>query len=129
MGWIRVEKPREILGFQDGKTVAVLDLQVATAADLPELGEEVENYIVAAGSIAQIVEADTFVTLSGGSGNWHPSQSGEDEGGGGEPETLNVSPLSLGRSDSYLRPFPDIEPQETEAEAEPTEEGGEEDER
>lgn len=129
MGWVRVEKPREILGFQDGKTVAVLDLQVATAADLPEIGGVVENYIIAAGSIAQIVEAEepTWVTLSGDSEEWWPDQSGEDEGGGREPETLNVSPLSLGRSDSYLRPFPDIEPQETEAEAEPTEEGGEED--
>lgn len=28
MGWIRVEgKPREVQGYQDGKTVAVLDLQ------------------------------------------------------------------------------------------------------
>lgn len=76
MGWIRVEKPREILGFQDGKTVAVLDLQVATAADLPELGGVVENYIVAAGSNAQIVQADelTFVTLDN-EGTWYPEQS------------------------------------------------------
>lgn len=37
MGWIRVEeKPREVQGYQDGKTIAVLDLRVATAADLPE---------------------------------------------------------------------------------------------
>lgn len=78
MGWIRVEgKPREVLGYQDGKTVAVLDLQVATAADLPELGGVVENYIVAAGTIAQIVEADepTYVTLSGNSETWWPDQS------------------------------------------------------
>ena len=79
MGWIRIEgKPREVQGYQDGKTIAVLDLQVATAADLPELGGVVENYIVAAGTIAQIVEADepTYVTLSGDSGKWHPEQSG-----------------------------------------------------
>ena len=78
MGWIRVEgKPREVLGYQDGKAIAVLDLQVATADDLPEIGDEVENYIVAAGSNAQIVEADelTFVTLSGDSETWWPSQS------------------------------------------------------
>lgn len=76
MGWIRVEKPREVLGFQGGKTVAVLDLQVATAADLPELGGVVENYIVAAGSNAQIVQADelTFVTLDN-EGTWYPEQS------------------------------------------------------
>lgn len=77
MSWIRVEKAREVLGFQNGKIVAVLDLQVATAADLPPIGGEVENYIVAAGSAAQIVEADepTFVTLSGDSEEWWPNQS------------------------------------------------------
>lgn len=36
MGWARVEgKPREIIGWKDGKAVAVVDLQVSTAADLP----------------------------------------------------------------------------------------------
>ena len=90
MGWIRVEgKPREVQGYQDGKTIAVLDLQVATAADLPELGGEVENYIVAAGSTAQIVEADeiTFVTMSGDSETWWPDQSGTDSS-----KSLNASP-------------------------------------
>lgn len=90
MGWIRVEgKPREVQGYQDGKTIAVLDLQVATAADLPELGGVVENYIVAAGSIAQIVEADepTYVTLSGDSEEWWPDQSGTKSS-----RTLSASP-------------------------------------
>ena len=90
MGWIRVEgKPREVQGYQDGKTIAVLDLQVGTAADLPELGGVVENYIVAAGTIAQIVEADepTYVTLSGDSEEWWPDQSGTKAG-----KTLSASP-------------------------------------
>ena len=90
MGWIRVEgKPREVQGYQDGKTIAVLDLQVATAADLPALGGVVENYIVAAGTIAQIVEADepTCVTLSGDSKEWWPDQSGTKAG-----KTLSMSP-------------------------------------
>lgn len=90
MGWIRVEgKPREVQGYQDGKTIAVLDLQVATAADLPELGGVVENYIVAAGTIAQIVEADepTYVTLSGDSETWWPDQSGTNSS-----KALSVSP-------------------------------------
>jgi len=88
MGWISVEAPRAIIGYKQesegepttilGKPIAKLDLQVATAADLPEIGDEVDGYIVAAGSTAQIVEADeiTFVTLSGDSGKWHPEQSG-----------------------------------------------------
>ena len=122
MGWVRVEKPREILGFQDGKTVAVLDLQVATAADLPELGAEAENYIVAAGSIAQIVEAEepTWVTLSGDSEEWWPDQSGTKAG-----KTLSASPTLKKTVDEgalSLEPFP--EPID---EDEP--EGGEEDER
>lgn len=84
MGWIRVEgAPREILTIdvQTGKPVAVLDLQVATAADLPALGGTVGNFIVAGGSNAQIVEADTitFVTLSGDSGEWYPPQSNDSE--------------------------------------------------
>lgn len=100
MGWIRVEgKPREVLGYQDGKTIAVLDLQVATAEDLPEVGEEVETYIVAAGSIAQIVEADepTWVTLSGDSETWWPDQSGTDSS-----KALSASPTlnkALAQSD------------------------------
>ena len=91
MGWVHVVNPTEIKGFdaESGKTIAVLDLQVATAADLPELGGEVENYIVAAGSIAQIVEADepTYVTLSGDSEEWWPDQSGTKAG-----KTLSASP-------------------------------------
>lgn len=80
MSWVHVVQPTEIKGFdaESGKTIAVLDLQVATASDLPAIGDVVENYIIAAGSTAQIVEADeiTFVTLSGDSGKWHPEQSG-----------------------------------------------------
>lgn len=80
MGWRRIEgAPREILTIdaETGKQVAVVDMQVATAADLPALGDAVGNFIVAGGSNAQIVEAKTltFVTLSGGSGEWYPPQS------------------------------------------------------
>lgn len=82
MGWIRVEgAPREIITIdaETGKQVAVVDMQVATAADLPALGDAVGNFIIAGGSTAQIVEADTvtFVTLSGGSGEWYPPQSND----------------------------------------------------
>lgn len=92
MGWIRVEgTPREIrtIDPQTGKQVAVLDLQVATAADLPALGDAVGSFIVAGGSTAQIVEADTvtFVTLSGGSGEWYPPQNN-----GAANNALSMSP-------------------------------------
>jgi hypothetical protein len=128
MGWVRVEKPREILGFQDGKTVAVLDLQVSTAADLPSLGDLVENYIVAAGSCAQIVRASspTFVTLDGDDGNWYPDQS--------SASANAASQLSLGKTvvkpavavpESFEPDELEQEQTETEQAAEP--EGGEED--
>ncbi len=92
MGWIRIEgAPREILTIdaQTGKQVAVVDMQVATAADLPALGDAVGNFIVAGGSNAQIVETDTiaFVTLSGDSGEWYPPQSNS-----AENNALSMSP-------------------------------------
>lgn len=79
MSWVHVVQPTEIKGFdaESGKTIAVLDLQVSTASDLPAIGDVVENYIIAAGSNAQIVRASTptFVTLDGDDGNWYPEQS------------------------------------------------------
>lgn len=124
MGWIRVEgKPREVQGYQDGKTIAVLDLQVATAADLPDLGDVVENYIVAAGSTAQIVETDetTFVTLSGDSEEWWPDQSGTRSLAASPNATRTLSEEmetredpQLSREDLNLEPFP--EPIETKKE-------------
>lgn len=75
----RIEAVRDIIEYKDGKAVAVLDLQVSTAADLPDIGDEIGQYIVAAGSIAQIVQADgpTFVTLDDDTtaGTWYPEQS------------------------------------------------------
>ena len=90
MGWVHVVNPTEIKGFdaESGKTIAVLDLQVSTASDLPAIGDVVENYIIAAGSNAQIVRASspTFVTLDGGDGNWYPLQ------GGSSSNSLSMSP-------------------------------------
>ena len=90
MSWVHVVQPTEIKGFdaESGKTIAVLDLQVSTASDLPALGSVVENYVIAAGSNAQIVRASTptFVTLDGGDGNWYPLQ------GGSSNNSLSLSP-------------------------------------
>lgn len=75
----RIEAVRDIIEYQDGKAVAVLDLQVSTAADLPDIGDAIGQYIVAAGSTAQIVQAETptFVTLDDDTttGTWYPEQS------------------------------------------------------
>ena len=125
MSWIKVVKPTEIKGFDatTGKIIAVLDLQVSTAADLPSLGDVVENYIVDAGSWAQIVRASspTFVTLDGDDGNWYPEQS--------STSANAASQLSLGKTvvkPAVIQPE-SFEPDELEHEQTAEPEGGEED--
>ena len=69
---LRVEKVR----YNDGMKNAVLDIQVSTAAELPSLNDVVCGLKIIAGSIAQIIQADspTFVTLDA-NGTWYPEQS------------------------------------------------------
>lgn len=106
MAWITIENPRAIIDYKGGKPVAKLDLQVATAEDLPEIGDEVEGYIVAAGSIAQIIQADspTFVTLDA-NGTWYPEQSDSSN-------SLNASllsaPKNLGGGREEITDEPDV---------------------
>ena len=87
---VRIEKER----YVDGNLNAVLDLQVSTAAELPDIGDTIGLYTVAPGSIAQIVQADspTFVTLDA-NGTWYPEQSDS------SASTMNASlsvPKNLG---------------------------------
>ncbi len=58
------------------KIVGALDLKVSTIGELPHIGDEVDNYIVAEGTNAQIIQADklTFVTLDEND-TWYPEQS------------------------------------------------------
>lgn len=132
MSWIRVEKPREVLGYQEGKIVAVLDLQVETAADLPELGSEAENYIVAAGTIAQIVQTGGFATLDN-DGKWYNAD-GSGEVTAAAASTLS-SPLTLGKTVKPAIEPESFEPDELEeqeieeTDPEPTESEVTEDER
>lgn len=67
---VRIEKVREVLGFVDGITEAVLDLQVSTVAELPNLGDTSEQYKIAGGSIAQIIQTGQIATLDD-DGNWY----------------------------------------------------------
>lgn len=69
---LSVEKPRQIIGYVDGKPVAKIDLQVDAYSDLPGSGDTVDGYIVAPGSIAQVVQEGKFVTLAG-DGDWYDS--------------------------------------------------------
>lgn len=69
---LRVEKVR----YNDGMKNAVMDIQVSTAAELPSLNDVVCGLKIQAGSIAQIIQADspTFVTMDA-NGTWYPEQS------------------------------------------------------
>lgn len=89
---VRIEKER----YVDGNYNAVLDLQVSTAAELPDMGDTIGLYTVAPGSIAQIVQADspTFVTLDA-NGTWYPEQSDS------SASTLNAS-LSAPKTSAQL---------------------------
>ena len=76
MSMLRIEgEPREVLGYDGGKTLAVLDLQVSTAAMLPAKNGVIGLYKVQPGSTAQIIQADepTYVTMDD-DGNWYPEQ-------------------------------------------------------
>lgn len=64
---VRIERVRH----QDGSGYAVMDLQVSTAEELPDLGDKLYNLIVAAGTISQVIQADTWLTLDA-DGTWYP---------------------------------------------------------
>jgi len=76
MALVKFVRAWQLLGEMNGKMLAKLDLQVETADDLPSIGDEINEYIVAAGSNAQIIQSSepTFVTLSE-TGTWFPEQS------------------------------------------------------
>lgn len=65
---------------------AVLDIQVSTVDELPDIGDEVEGYKIAAGSIAQIVQTGGWYTLDDDE-KWYDTDGVE---AGGTPE-LNAS--------------------------------------
>lgn len=67
---VRVEKVR----WNDGQRNAVLDLQVSTAAELPDIWSMVGGWRLKEGSTAQIVQQGEFVTLDK-EGTWYPEQS------------------------------------------------------
>ena len=106
---LRVEKVR----YNDGMKNAVMDIQVSTAEELPSLNAVVCGLKIQAGSIAQIIQADspTFVTLDA-SGTWYPEQSDSSESSlnaslsapknlGGEREEIVEEPVETEKSVLY----------------------------
>lgn len=84
---IQIEKIR----IDVTKDIKVVDMQVSTAAELPDKNENVGGIIIAPGSIAQIIQADspTFVTLDD-DGTWYPEQS--DSSASSLNASLSMSP-------------------------------------
>lgn len=69
---VRIENTRADI-TRDKK---VVDLQVSTPEELPALNENVEGIIIAAGSIAQIIQNGEWVTLDD-DGSWYDESGNE----------------------------------------------------
>lgn len=70
---ILVENKREIIASANGSAAAKLDIQVSTAADLPEKDAIIGGFRIQPGSIAQIIQTGVFVTMDE-DGRWYPEQ-------------------------------------------------------
>lgn len=69
---VRFERIRDDIS----RNIKVVDLQVSEATELPALGENVEGIIIAAGSIAQVIQTGDFVTLDS-NGSWYDESGNE----------------------------------------------------
>lgn len=69
---VRVENVRQDIT----RDIKVVDLQVSTADELPALGENIDGIIIAAGSIAQIIQSGEWVTLDS-DGSWYDESGNE----------------------------------------------------
>lgn len=117
----RIENIRASWTDSTGVRHVVADLQVSTADELPALGGYVGVNVIEAGTIAQVIQADTFVTLDE-DGNWYPEEE-DAEDAADEAITLSA-PLTLGRTVEHPLIEPDFEGRGT-AEPEPAAEDGE----
>ena len=72
----------------DGAPCAKLQLQCSTTDDLPSIDDVVGGFKVKPGTIAQLVQADTFVTLDYND-TWYPEQEEPEQA---QTQTLNASP-------------------------------------
>lgn len=70
---LRIENVRERNGDN-----FVVDLQVSTTDDLPELHEDVEGISIMEGSIAHVIQEGKFYTLDD-DGNWYDEDGNEVE--------------------------------------------------
>lgn len=69
---VRVENIRQDIT----RDIKVVDLQVSAADELPALGSDVDGIIIAAGSIAQIIQTGEWATLDS-DGSWYDESGNE----------------------------------------------------
>lgn len=69
---VRVENVRQDIT----RDIKVVDLQVSTADELPALGSDVDGIVIAAGSIAQIIQTGEWATLDE-DGSWYDESGNE----------------------------------------------------
>ena len=69
---VRVENVRQDIT----RDIKVVDLQVSAADELPALGSDVDGIIIAAGSIAQIIQTGEWATLDY-DGSWYDESGNE----------------------------------------------------
>lgn len=65
---VRVEGVRQDIT----RDIKVVDLQVSTIDELPAIGENIDGIIIAAGSIAQVIQSGVYFTLDD-DGTWYDS--------------------------------------------------------
>ena len=65
---VRVEGIRQDIT----RDIKVVDLQVSTTDELPTIGENIDGIIIAAGSIAQVIQSGVYFTLDD-DGTWYNS--------------------------------------------------------
>ena len=67
---VQIEQTRRIISYNSGFPVTVLDLQCSAVSDLPALNALVNGALVAAGSIAQVIQTGAWYTLDA-DGQWY----------------------------------------------------------
>ena len=72
----KIEGTPRSLHYVDGQPFAKIDVQVSTAAELPELGEIVEGIGTDPGSNAQIIQSGDWATLDA-DGSWYDKDGNE----------------------------------------------------
>lgn len=71
---IRIDNTRKTILDGTATPVCVIDIQVSTAEELPDLNDVVIGCKIGAGSIAQIIQTGAFATLDD-DGKWYSNGS------------------------------------------------------